>query len=139
MVAVPLADIMGETVARALTSCWMPHFGVPSSVTSDSGRQFEWILWHELILLLGYKQIRIIAYHPSANCLVQRFHCQLKALLKAQTDTSNWSEYLPMVLLDIRTLLKKELLCTAAELVYGITLQLPGEFFNSSGLTVTLN
>ena len=42
-----------------------------------------------------------------------------------------------MALLGIRTALKEDLYCTAAELVYGTTLRLPGEFFNSTSWTVT--
>jgi hypothetical protein len=37
-----------------------------------------------------------------------------------------------MVLLGIRTALKDDLGCTAAELVYGTNLRLPGEFFSPS-------
>ena len=82
--------------------------------------------------LLGSKRIRTTAYHPSSNGLVERFHRQLKASLKAQADPSNWAENLPMALLGIRTALKEDLHCTTAELVYGTTLRLPGEFFSSS-------
>ena len=42
-----------------------------------------------------------------------------------------------MVLLGIRTALKEDLQCTAAELVYCATLRIPGEFFSSTGLTDT--
>ena len=58
---------------------------------------------------------------------------------QAQPDTSNWSENIPVVLLGIRTVPKEDLHCTAAELVYGTTLRLPGEFFDSSCLTATLD
>ena len=37
---------------------------------------------------------------------------------------------LPLVLLGIRTALKDDLHCSTAELVYGTTLCLPGEFFD---------
>ena len=37
-----------------------------------------------------------------------------------------------MVLLGIRTTLKDDLHCTTAELVYGTTLRLPGEFFDTN-------
>ena len=39
---------------------------------------------------------------------------------------------LPMILLGIRTNLKQDLKCSTAELVYGTTLRLPGEFFHST-------
>ena len=41
-----------------------------------------------------------------------------------------------MVLLGIRTALKDDLHCTAAELVYGVSLRLPGEFFSPSSPTL---
>ena len=50
-------------------------------------------------------------------------------------DLSHWSEKLPLVLLGICSALKEDLHCTAAELVFGTTLCLPGGFFNSAGHT----
>ena len=52
--------------------------------------------------------------------------------MKAQPDPTKWTEALPLVLLGIRTALKADLQCSTAELVYGTTLRLPGEFFNSN-------
>jgi cleavage and polyadenylation specificity factor subunit 1 len=43
-------------------------------------------------------------------------------------------EKLPIVLLGIRTALKEDLNTSTAELVYGCTLRLPGEFFSVSGM-----
>ena len=36
------------------------------------------------------------------------------------------------MLLGIRTAIKEDLQCTAAELVYGVSLRLPGEYFSPS-------
>lgn len=41
---------------------------------------------------------------------------------------------LPLALLGIRTTLKEDLKCTAAELVYGTSLRLPGEFFTPQAI-----
>ena len=83
--------------------------------------------------LLGSKRITT-AYHPIANGLVERFHRQLKGALKASPDPTNWVDMLPMVLLGIRTSLKQDLKGSTAELVYGTTLRLPGDFFQSTNL-----
>lgn len=48
-------------------------------------------------------------------------------------------EALPLALLGIRTALKADIGCSAAELVYGTTLRLPGEFFLSSQREAQIN
>ena len=93
---------------------------------------------HSSSLLCGHiscscwelNEIRTTAY-PIANGLVERFHRQLKAALKSQPNHTHWSDSIPMVLLGIRTALK-DIQCSAAELVYGTTLRLPGEFFDNT-------
>ena len=127
--AIPLTDITAVTVARAFISGWISRFGAPSTITTDRGAQFESNLWHELMCLLSTTRIQTTAYHPAANGLVERFHRQLKAGLSAEPRTQ-WVDTLPLVLLGIRSSLKEDLHCTTAELVYGTTLRLPGEFFN---------
>ena len=107
------------------------RFGVPSTATTDQGRQFESELW-KLMQLLGSKRVRTTAYHPIANALIEQFHRQLKTSLKSQPNPTHWMDSLPMVLLGIRTALKNDIHCSAAELVYGTTLCLPGEFFDSA-------
>ena len=84
------------------------------------------------MVLLGIQRARTTAYHPQANGMVERFHRQLKAALKAQPNPASWVETLPLVLLGIRTTVKEDLSATVAEMVYGTTLRLPGEFFQSS-------
>ena len=135
--AVPLTDITAEDVAKAFIQGWVSRFGTPSTVVTDRGRQFQSNLWTALTTLLGSKRARTTSYHPLANGLVERFHRQLKAALKTRPQ-STWVESLPLVLLGIRTALKEDLHCTAAELVYGTNLRLPGEFFTSPSSTPTL-
>ena len=130
--AVPISNITAETVAEAFVTCWVARFGIPSTITTDRGSQFESALWEHLMQLLGVKRTRTTAYHPIANGLVERFHRQLKASLKCQPDPTQWVDALPLILLGIRTALKQDLHCSSAELVYGTTLRLPGEFFDST-------
>ena len=125
-------EATSEVVARAFISGWISRFGVPSTIVTDCGRQFESHLWSNLMALLGTKRSRTTFYHPQANGMVERFHRQLKAALKAQPNPDAWMTTLPLILLGIRTALKQDLNSTAAEMVYGTTLRLPGEFFTPS-------
>ena len=124
-----MADISADSVARTFVSGWVARFGVPSTITTDRGRQFESHLWRAFTELLGCHHLRTTAYQPSANGMVERFHRQLKASLKAKTPVQ-WTDSLPMTLLGIRTALKHDLQCSVAELVYGSTLR--WEFFQQS-------
>nr|VZI08247.1 unnamed protein product [Spirometra erinaceieuropaei] len=128
--AIPLPDIAAPTVVKAFLSRWVAIFGAPSTITTDRGAQFESNLFQSLLSFLGCTRIRTTAYHPAANGMVERFHRQLKASLRAAADPENWKDHLPLVLLGIRSTLKPDLVCSAAELVFGSTVRLPGEMIS---------
>ena len=58
----------------------------------------------------------------------ERFHCQLKAAIMAHVSPNPWTITLPSVLLGVRSAVKELLGRPAAEMIYGRTLRLPGEF-----------
>ena len=105
--AIPIPDITAETVAQAFLRGWIARFGVPSTIITGRGRQFESQIWNKLMSLLGSKRARTTAYHPQTNGMVERFHRQLKAALKAQTNSAAWMDTLPLILLESEHLSKR--------------------------------
>jgi cleavage and polyadenylation specificity factor subunit 1 len=130
--AYPMSNILASTIAKTLVENYLPRFGCPAVITTDQGSQFQSKLFQELTKLLGIHHIRTTSYHPQANGMVERFHRQFKAALKARGNTTNWKSELPFVLLGIRSAVKEDLHCSPAELVYGQALRLPGEFFTEN-------
>ena len=45
------------------------------------------------------------------------------------TSNAKWLEHLPLILLELRTLVKRDMDCSAAEVLYGNTLHLPAQYF----------
>lgn len=125
--AIPIMDISTETVVNAFFSCWISRYGAPITITTDRGAQFESALFQALVKFIGSERIRTTAYHPASNGLVERWHRSLKSALMCH-ETPEWVDTLPIVLLGLRTSIKEDIKTTAAELVFGTTLRIPGEF-----------
>ena len=128
---IPIKNITASTIATIFVNEYVSRFGVPDTVTTDQSRQFESRLFRELTKILGVNRIRTSPYNPKANGCVERFHRQLKTSLKTQPNPDNWHKNLPLVLLSIRCCIKKDLNASPSVLVYGQTLKLPCDFFES--------
>lgn len=122
----PVSDIQAETIATAFFNGWVSRFGTPEFLITDQGTQFESSLFKSFCNILGIKRNRTTAYHPQSNGMVERFHRSLKAAIRCH-EKKGWAECLPLVLLGFRSVFREDLNSTAAELVYGSPISLPGE------------
>jgi len=127
--AIPIKNISAENIAKQFFNNWVARYGTPLRITTDQGRQFEADLFRRLSKLTGSKHIHTTPYHPAANGMVERFHRQLKTAIKCH-QPQGWTEALPVVLMGIRASWKEDLNATSAELVFGESIRLPGQFLH---------
>lgn len=135
--AFPLKEITAEIVAKTLYEGWISRFGCPIKLTSDQGRQFESNLFKELMILMGIIKTRTTPYHPQCNGLVERWHRSLKAALMARLNNKCWVDELATVMLGLRTTIKLDTGVTAAQMLYGSNIRLPGDFYDTTDLKIS--
>lgn len=129
--AFPMKDMLASTIADLLFKGWFCLFGVPRFISTDRGSQFESKIFDYLATIMGVQRIRTTAYHPAANGFVERWHRSLKAALMSN-NLINWIDALPAAMLGLRTSFKQDLQASPAEMLFGATLRVPGDFFFDS-------
>ncbi len=70
---------------QGIVSGWIARFGVPSTTTTEHGRQFESTLW----------EFQMHSYYIISSHCIERFHRQLKAALKAPPTLTTGQMHYP--------------------------------------------
>jgi cleavage and polyadenylation specificity factor subunit 1 len=76
--AVPLTNMKAIDCAESFYQVWVTRFGVPETVVSDQGTQFESFIYNDMLNRLGANHVRTTSYHPQANGKVERAHSTIK-------------------------------------------------------------
>ena len=79
--AYPTTNQTARTTAKALFERFFVHYGFPSRIHSDQGRNFESKLIEELCQLTGTQKSRTTPYHPMGNGIAERFNSTLINML----------------------------------------------------------
>ncbi|GFW23107.1 transposon Tf2-9 polyprotein [Trichonephila clavipes] len=98
---------------------------MPYRVITDQGTQFRFELFKNIGVICGFKVCTTTFYHPQCN---GKIHRTLKAAIRARNSVK-WTQTLPAVLLGLRSALRSDTNYTIAQMVYGQTIRLPGEYF----------
>ena len=79
--AYPTTNQTARTSAKVLFERFFVHYGFPSRIHSDQGRNFESKLIEELCHLTGTQKSQTTPYHPMGNGLAERFNSTLINML----------------------------------------------------------
>jgi len=125
--AIPIQDISADTVASNLVSTWFSRYGIPTTIITDQGRQFESALFNHLTISLGITHLRTSSYHPQTNGMVERSHRTMKASLRILATSSSWTKALPFVLLGWHNTPNRSSGVSPAQLLFGSNTFMPTE------------
>ena len=78
--------------------------------------------------MIGTDRKRSATYHLKSNGMIKRWHRAVKASIECYCDRENWSKILSTLLLGLRTCIRLDTQACPADLVFGTTLRIPGEF-----------
>ena len=105
---------------------WIPLFKSPqtSPPIGDHSSHPPFGLCCGLSWELFMLQLHLL--HPQSIVLIERFYRQLKVSLQARLAGSDWFHYLPLVLLGLCNVPTDNSPVSAAEVLFGTLLALPG-------------
>ena len=125
--AFPIENQEACTVAEKIIKEVVSRFGVPLSIHSDQGRNFESTVFTEMCRLLGIKKTRTTPFHPQSDGMVERFNRTLEAQLSkfVSDHQRDWDQLVPLLMMAYRTSVHETTGQTPARLMMGRDLRLP--------------
>ncbi|KAL5503537.1 hypothetical protein EMCRGX_G010502 [Ephydatia muelleri] len=130
--AYPLPDMEALSIAKVLVNEFICRFGVPDSIHTDQGKNFEAKVIQEICHLLGVTKTRTTPYHPQSDGLVERFNRTLLEMLSTTVaDEHDWDLSLPTLLLAYRTSVQETTGITPFQLMFGRNPRLPEDILYS--------
>ena len=87
--AIVLANKMSPTVIKGLFLCWIVHFGAPSKILSDNGREFNSVEFQTFAESFNVKLLNTAAESPWSNGACEKLNGVLgKSVSKIREDSS---------------------------------------------------
>ena len=127
LMVIPLEKTDAQTVATKLIERFISVFGVPATLHSDQGSNFESNVFQEVCKLLGIEKTRTTQGRPQSDGMIERACRSVQAMLSAYVSENqkDWSLYIPMLVLAYNSAVHDSTRCTPASLMLGRQLRLP--------------
>ena len=137
--AEPMPNQLASTVADTFIKGWIQHHGIPHTITTDRGANFESSLFKSLLQRFSSQHIHSTAYHPQQNRMVERWHRRLKDALWVSADDFSWVVRVPLIMLNLHIAQSDDGQPSPVEIVYGSSLTLPADLITPSSEKIEHN
>ena len=120
-VAVPLRDMTAKTMATTLVEEWIFSFGVPDTLHTDQGTNFNSEVMKDICQVFMIDETRTSAYHLQGNGQVERFNRVIADTISkyCAEKPQEWDLYLPHINFVYNTTVHKTLGTTPFSMLYG--------------------
>ncbi|KFD64451.1 hypothetical protein M514_23298 [Trichuris suis] len=131
--AFPLPNQEAKTVTAAEMDQLICRYGIPESIHTNQGRQFESEIFQMLCRELGIQKTRTTPYHPAGNGQVERMNRTLASMLAkvVQEEGRHWDECLPKVMMAYRASAQSSARETRYTVVFGALCRMPEDMFRA--------
>ena len=122
-----LTEHTAQAVADKLLTQWICRFGVPSSIHSDQGGEFDSNLFHHLSQELGSLKTMTMPYHPQGDGMVERQNRTIIQMLSCYANDchDDWSDHLDYVMMAYRSAMHESTGCSPNRVIFGKENNLP--------------
>ncbi|CAC5382458.1 unnamed protein product [Mytilus coruscus] len=99
--AIPIPDTEAVTVANKFVERIVTIFGVPLSIHSDQGSNFESHVFKEMCNILGIHKTRTTPFRPKSDGMVEKSNSTIETMLSAfvSKHQRDWDEYIYLLML----------------------------------------
>ena len=97
-------EATAEVTAEFVVEDIICRHGVPETITTDQGKQFESRLFKQMVKLLGARKMRTTPYHPQSDGAVERMHRTMHDIMSHLVNRvhSDWDVVMPFMLMALR-------------------------------------
>ena len=100
---------------------WVTHYGIPRTIITDNGIQFQSNMMSILYSHLGIEGRRTSPHHPQSNSQVERLNRVIKEALRTMCDANqkDWPDHLDSIAFAYRTAVQESTGLSPYQLLFG--------------------
>ena len=126
-----IPDQTAEVVTDVLLKQVIVRFGIPRTIHSDQGRNFESHIFQSVCRALEIAKTRTTPYRPCSNAQAERYNRTVLQMIRSYTgeDQKRWDEHLHLIGMAIRSMINRSTGFTANCLMLGREVSIPDTLF----------